>query len=864
MGAVHDEYGRFLRWLAGREVTPDARRVANLVLRHLDTIIPTVNNGGQRSTLLTPILRRQLAEAPEDIAVVDQPGAAAPLGWAKLKSLKLGPFRGFRREEEFDLSKDIVLFQGPNGSGKSSLCEALELALLGSVEEAAVKRIDNADDYFDNIHERQHVQPELKAQGGPHGVVVTPNPEALRFAIIEKNRIEGFARLAARTPAQAGPLIGSLLGLDAFNSFVGHFGQSLDTQLWFSTPKKDLLETKNAELETSRRVVNGWPQAQIRLNEEQEAIADAYEAGLTFTELLDRLGLNGAEGKLQRLKAEILEEIPAQIGLTVANFAEIRRKLRAKRRNRDACRQQLDQRASEVSFRALYTEVSNLQTQHAEECPACLTPLDRVTENPYTRASNGLELLRDLTALELENAQHQRACDQALDQLRVKVGQALAHADATAALLPWRQWHADQEAPEGAATRHDWLALLSHVRKLEKADHAGRRRQERRQPIADEVRVLDAVKELVDEIRLRRALEERTVTTEQARIDGFPEANADLIAEEIAEQNAVALERRIQAAYADFRAVLIAYREGLPAGLLAHLNETTKELYNSFNADDHEHDLLSALRLPEQGGERIMIAFAGSANQERDALVVLSEGHLRCLGLAILLAKNIHLGLPLLVFDDAVNAIDHDHRRAIRDTLFRDARLREKQIIITCHSPEFITQLQNDLAGGSSKLYILDHHSGDHQPRVRSGSERNYLARAHERLADSDPRQALASGRQTLENLTAKVWRSLANRDVALARLSLVLRGPKSEPELRDFILKLSVAVNQGIDQGRLPGASWIARRDAFRELLEVPESDLAWRYLNKGTHDGEVEDPEIGIVRQIVAALDKLSASYH
>lgn len=864
MSAVYDEYVRFLSWLARSDATPDARRVANIVFRHMDTITSTVNNGGARNALMVVHLRNQLEGATGEIEILDQAAAVAPLGWTKLKSLKLGPFRGFRREEEFDLSKDIVLIQGPNGSGKSSLCEAIELVLLGAVEEAAVKRIDNANDYFNNIHERSHSRPELIAQSERGDVAVTANAELLRFAIIEKNRIEGFARLAARTPAQAGPLVGSLLGLDAFNSFVGNFGQNLDSRLEFQTPKNTELAAKNEQLNSSRLAVASWPQAQQQFEDDQQAIAAAYEEGLTFDQLLARLGLAGADGRLQQLRAEIREEIPPQVGLTIAQFGRLRREIRRSRAKLDACQRELDRRAREVSFQALYRDVSRLQGLHPAECPACLTPIDRVVANPYTRATQGLELLQDLALLEGEIAGHHRSIDQYLARLSTKVGEALENGGASSETLEsWRHWHIDPTGFQDVPSKREWLELLTLVRGIEVDDRANRRRQDARKPASDEVEGLERVKEFVDSIRLRRLEAARVVAAEQEKIDSFQQANADLIAAEAQEKTAVALERRVQLAYAEFRTLLVTYRDLLPSGLLAHLNDTTKELYNSFNADDHERDLLDSIRLPERGGDRIMISFAGSVDQERDALVVLSEGHLRCLGLAILLSKNIHLNLPLVIFDDAVNAIDHDHRRAIRDTLLNNSSLSDKQLIITCHSPEFITQFQNDSAGRPSKLYVLSHHSGDHHPRVSPGSDRSYLVRAHERLDDGDPRQALASCRQALENLTAKVWRSLSNRDQALGALSLVLRGPNSEPELRDFIGKLSIAVAQGVQQARLPGANWIARRDAFAELLEVPESNLAWKALNKGTHDGEVEDPEIGIVRRVVSAVDKLSDSY-
>lgn len=56
--------------------------------------------------------------------------------------LQVGPFRGFMRQETVDLSHDITLVYGANGTGKSSFCEALEVAMLGSISEAQAKRVD--------------------------------------------------------------------------------------------------------------------------------------------------------------------------------------------------------------------------------------------------------------------------------------------------------------------------------------------------------------------------------------------------------------------------------------------------------------------------------------------------------------------------------------------------------------------------------------------------------------------------------------------------------------------------------------------------------------------------------------------------
>lgn len=863
MSAVHEEYGRFLQWLRGAEGAEDARRIAKIVHANLDALIPTVSNGGQRATSLTPMLRRDLAATLDLIETAAENDAIAPLPWTRLKRLSVGPFRGFRREEQFDLSNNIVLFQGPNGSGKSSLCEAIEWTLLGYVEEATAKRIDDLDDYFDNIHESQHVLPQLWSMGGADGVPVAPNPELLRFAIIEKNRIEGFARLAARTPAQAGTLIASLFGLDGFNTFVGNFTATLGSQLRLSTPKQDLLTLKRAALEAARQKVEGNVAAQTAFDVEQEGIANGFEDGLAFAQLFERLGMHGQDGRLQQVHADMQEQIPAQSGQTVTALAALRKGLRKKLGALAECSTQLEQRAGQVSYLALYRSVQALQAENPDTCPACETPLANVVRNPFERAAKGLALLQDLAVLETNKARLQQECMQLSTQLHAKVSAAHAYEPfGSPTLAPLVAW-TDQEEPvsvwtDGLLTKAVWQALLEKVQWLEKGDAGIRGRQGRLAALAEEGRLLEAVKASVDELRVRRNLHAQQVVEEQAKIDGFDAANAELIAEVAVEATARQLEIRIQDGYESFLESIKRYRDGLPAGLLADLNETTMDLYNQFNAGDHANDLLADLKLPLRGGERIKVAFGGAPETFRDALGVLSDGHLRCLGLAILLAKNIKLGLPLIVFDDAVNAIDHDHRKGIRDTLFGDDRLSTKQMIITCHSNEFITQVQNGLAQDVSTLYILKHHAGDHQPRVMNGSDRHYLRRAIERLENGDERQALASSRQALENLTAKTWRSLTNRDQDLGQITLLLRGPGGEPELRNIVDGLFKAITKGIEQGRLPGDAWVQRKEAFNELLAVP-----WRYLNKGTHDGDGEDFEIAIVEQIVTALGRLSASF-
>ncbi|WP_372241307.1 AAA family ATPase [Aeromonas hydrophila] len=96
----------------------------------------------------------------------------------------MGPFRGFRVAETFNFPQRITMFYGPNGSGKTSLCEALELALLGAVDEASAKRIP-AQRYFANLHENRYEAPTLAARSAEGQVsAVQADSEAYRFCFV--------------------------------------------------------------------------------------------------------------------------------------------------------------------------------------------------------------------------------------------------------------------------------------------------------------------------------------------------------------------------------------------------------------------------------------------------------------------------------------------------------------------------------------------------------------------------------------------------------------------------------------------------------------------------------------------------------
>ena len=186
---------------------------------------------------------------------------------------------------------------------------------------------------------------------------------------------------------------------------------------------------------------------------------------------------------------------------------------------------------------------------------------------------------------------------------------------------------------------------------------------------------------------------------------------------------------------------------------MAGLNDTAKNLYNEFNGRDLDQDKLASLYLPVTGEQKIEISFRGNPQVRLDALRVLSEGHIRCLGLAILLAKGKSIESPLIIFDDAINAIDHDHRSGIRETIFDSDQFDQIQLIVTRHSNEFIKDIQQHLPvqrRNDCQVYLFRNHDGNHQPRV-TGMRQSAIARLQDVLIVK-PDPALAELLESLQS----------------------------------------------------------------------------------------------------------------
>lgn len=882
MASSKRDFEQFVAWLHRPETQApqDVRRLANLALSQFDGLAQTSRQRSQRSLYLVDHARRSWAGTPDGPPAIQAVAADGPWPWRRLRSLTLGPFRGFRTPEPFDLQKRVILFYGPNGSGKTSFCEGLEYALLGSVEEADTKRIE-ARVYLANTHARRFDAPALRATSHENGdVPVAANMDTFRFCFIEKNRIDAFSRIAAKPPGQRTELIATLFGMDKFNEFVGHFNESIDQHLTLTGAKQLALTGKRTALATDQATVNGEEQAMLALANDEAVLALTHSDGMTYAGLKALIGSSDAPGRLQELEGILNAVPPAFVGSTRQGLLDGFEAARMGQAALAGVAAKLEARSSQVSFKDLYTAVLALQATEGDHCPACDTPLDgenHVVSNPYEKATAGIKELKELGDLQ-----------QSLKELKAKVGaasRALRQQLVTIASFllskqehdapvgrylgglaaePTSGWWGDiyperpaieAQAAAGASMLEQLLAVADRAATQDAASLLAL--QERERHIAERDR-LNAYSLSVQARDLKRQQVADGIVAARARIAAFDTANAGLIAEATQETLDMARDAPIKTAYDRFLTMLRDYRNLLPGTLMAGLNDTAMNLYNEFNRNDLEPDKLAALHLPLTGEGKIEISFRGNPAVRVDALRILSEGHIRCLGLAVLLAKSQSIQSPLIVFDDAINAIDHDHRAGIRETIFESDHFAQTQLIVTCHSNEFIKDIQQHLPAprrNDCQVYLFRNHSGNYQPRVAGNvPSRNYVAKARDAKNALDDRDALASSRQALEMLSDKVWRWLASHDQGVLVLQI---SPGGEPGLRNLCEALARRLNDATTFVHPNKPILVA---AYGRILGIPVANFIWNYLNKGTHEeANRDDFDAALVESVVQTLEEL-----
>ncbi len=870
---IRAEYLRFLQTLSNDATPEGIRKIAKLVLQNIDDLVSLTTHQGQRVKKMVSLAQAEWNTVSVEIQLLPEVEVEQLPTIKKLKSMSVGPFRGFAKQENFDLASQLVLIYGPNGTGKSSFCEALEYGLLGKVNEAESKRFRDQQEYLKNARVEKFSSPILIAeieQG--HESLVESNEALYRFCFVEKSRIDSFSRIAAQAPAKQTELISTLFGLESFAEFVRNFTSEIDSRyIDLDGVKATSLLQKRQGLAGAKQQIETNTTELQSIHAEEQKLTNQFREGIAFSQMV--LELNGdkkAQGKIQQLESELQQPMASKNNLTSAALEALRNSIAASVADLTTKQQKLAVASQQVSYKQLYEAVSQVQQSSLGQCPACKTQLNQVVVNPYTHANEELQKLQHLSVLQQAAKQLEQNIQQSLINLSQILSTCLRYyplnnplntyqvVNTTQSNLTW--WNSLLQAlPDGFTP---WQHIASQVKQLEKVDNTIDQTVRIRAIKQTEIDLLREFLRQVTVLQTRRITADKAIVDAQKLINNFYTENAQLIAG-VEEEKAVVLRNQaITNSYVGFINKLNTYNNNLPAQLVADLGEIVVTLYNAFNRNDLPSELLSSVKLPLVQNQPLDIAFQNNPERYHDALHILSEGHIRCIGLAVLLAKNIKEKCPLLIFDDPVNAIDDDHRESIRKTIFEDHYFNEKQIILTCHGEEFFKDIHNLLpaqrARQTQSFAFLPRLDDAHIRIDFNCTPRNYILAAREHFDRNEIRESLGKSRQALESLTrGKVWKYVSRHGDG--NLSLKLRSSSSPIELRNLTEQLKSKIAKGDFSD--PNKNIVF--DPIDTLLGLNGDSREWRYLNKGTHE-ESDRAEFDrqAVQSIVSTLEQLDTA--
>ena len=121
MATAKKDFEGFIRWLhlPENDVPSNVRRLANLVLANFDSVLETSRQRSQRSVYLANLFQRHLFQIPDTLPEIAPAAADSTWLWRRLHHLTVGPFRGFRHPEPFELQKKNSSFLWPKWKRKN-------------------------------------------------------------------------------------------------------------------------------------------------------------------------------------------------------------------------------------------------------------------------------------------------------------------------------------------------------------------------------------------------------------------------------------------------------------------------------------------------------------------------------------------------------------------------------------------------------------------------------------------------------------------------------------------------------------------------------------------------------------------------
>lgn len=858
------EFNKWLKEEKWEQLQPYQKTMVSILAEHFEDIAAQGTAHGNRAKLISQYIKELYQQC-----IIDCPYVSSELQTSnaiqKLVSLQVERFRGFGAPIEFTFNKQYSIFHGTNGSGKTSMCEALEYSVLGTIEEATSRNIP-LNKYILHSGERKASIPRLVCRFTDGSeAVCDADMGRYRFAFIEKNRIDAFSHIGAVSPKNQLERIAALFGLTEFQSYVSGFTEELDQRyIKLSTSTdKDIEEKKKAILQREKQIEQNSSRLQVVEEELGQIIRSLGKKEVTTPEAAINYLSNPENGVYTTLLKEYNDRKMTQIN--TSDIDQLKSLTERYLSLITALREDISKilgSIAEVDLLEFYQSLKELEKTWKEDyCPACHTPLDKAKRNPYLVASEEIDRLNEIESAKKSATNHGEqlaACtNQIQHMMRKKEIQSLfSHLGVTAFV--------SQNYPA------DIFEVADHREsECTKVIESVHRELENSTAISSKVAEYNAIAEesnskynakLQKLQSLQKSISEKagSIKTLRRQIEEDKKASAEskkelekLVSGAEQERTEVEFNVNMANAYHSIITSIKSFASRLPAEMARDLSKSVVNYYNMINEGDAEFELISELSLPVESGDKILIKMQDGITQ--DALQLLSEGHVRILGLSILLAKANQAGVPFLIFDDIVNAIDDDHRLGVAKLLIEHPDFESTQMILTCHGETFVSWI-DDLIADEKKVARYRFLPADSLEArgivIKYDDATIPLRTAREKYNANELKDCAAKCRQAVECITSKLWKRVV--PYISGGIQVQLRKLGSAPDLYNTTTALKTVTKPG---------KYLQGTEDINSCLDLLIASSMWSLLNKGTHEDE-QTPEFSRVeiKKLLELVEQLS----
>ena len=782
----------------------------------------------------------------------------------RIESLDVEKFRGFGAIQSFTFDKQYTFFHGPNGSGKTSFCEALEYCILGTIEEATARNIAT-EKFIVHAGEKKAHKPTLKCKFSSGEIdECQPDYSKYRFGFIEKNRIDGFSHISAATTKTQTERLAALFGLSEFQEFVKGF-TSADV---FGNNK--YLKV-NAVIQTEYEKENGIlgsievqvKEAEERLKTEKEELAILINA-LNNPEiktvddvekyfmdpnngLITKYLLDADKNKWVVIKNDTLDLLASDLTVFIGYYEDILKS-----------NSEILSDVGAVNLVTLFNAIAKLNADEYDKCPVCNTPLTAVKVNPF---ENAKEELKKLEQIELAKNTVRGNAKKIIDNYEriftsiESIKQANLLGMINYSLFENRKFQ--QIEVESLAS--EIISVFDELKKLKanlvsedtaqiveeyntKAANHNKQYDEKLDKAQKEYKEIVGKNGSVGEKQNGYNALIKSVKDTKAKVEALKK-KVD------SEKLEIDFNKKMVEAYESIVEKLSTYVATLPTALAQNLSEKALEYYNCINEDDADFELIKKLHLPLAVNEKITIEMEDGVSQ--DALLILSEGHVKILGLSILLAKAVSEGIPFLIFDDIVNSVDDDHRDGVAKLLITHTDFANTQMILTCHGEMFVSMLEGYVSNSNSMtryMFLPADTLDERGVFIKDQDPSIPLEVAKKKYEENQLKDSAMSCRRAVECTTGKLWKKLSP---CIGGISVKLRNLQGQPDL----FSITSALYNHTKGKYIQDAEEI--NEDLKKLMEAS----SWSKLNKGTHeDKSIPEFTRGEVKQLLELVEKLA----